>query len=318
MKTFINLIAMYLLILTTGRALAEPVIIHTESPILTFPGITLGTGTGDLIDGVLTYELVYLIDMGDFAQAVLVTTGTIYDGEPPTNFSSASSCTGTSFVCDSIELDALDEITFVSGGPLSTTGVTVLTTPPSSSGNSGPTTWTITAREETAVPVFVTAFAQYDNGLGMAYGSGWGKLFNGVLTYEMEYALDLTIFEVSVMNMTGTLFDGAPPTGITTISSCEGSPLVCDGLELDTYRTENFDSGGPISETEATILTTPLSASGRTPPSSLTITPVDADIDADGALNEVDNCPWMSNPDQADADGDGSGDACLVLPPGCG
>lgn len=318
MKTFVNLIAMCLLTLTTARAMAEPVIIHTESPILTFPGITLGTGTGDLVDGVLTYELVYLIDMGDFAQAILVTTGTIYDGEPPTNFSSASSCTGTAFVCDPIELGALDEITFVSGGPLSTPGVNVLTTPPSSSGNSGATTWTITAGEAMAVPVFVTAYAKYPDGLGIAVGSGWGELLNGVLTYEMEYALDLTIFEISVMNILGTLFDGTPPTGITSISDCEGAPLVCDGLELDTYRTESFDSGGPFSETETTILTTPTSASGRTPPSTMKITPVDEDIDGDGVLNKVDNCPWASNSDQADADGDGSGDACLPLPPGCG
>jgi hypothetical protein len=317
MKVFVNLIATCLLVLTTGRAIAEPVIIHTESPILTFPGITLGTGTGDLVDGVLTYELVYFIDMGVFAQAILVTTGTIYDGEPPTNFSSASTCTGTAFVCDPIEFDVLDEITFVSGEPLSTTGVTVLTTPPSSSGNSGPTTWTITAGDAMAVPVYVTAYAQYPDGLGAARGSGWGELLNGVLTYEMEYALDLVIFEVSVMNIIGTLFDGAPPTGITSVSSCEGSPLVCDGLELDAYRTEGYDSGGPFSETETTILTTPTSASGRTPPSTMRIRPVDEDIDGDGFFNKIDNCPWVANSDQADADADGSGDACTSLPPGC-
>jgi hypothetical protein len=275
MKTFINLIAMCLLILTTGRAMAEPVIIHTESPILTFPGVTLGTGTGDLVDGVLTYELVYLIDMGDLAQAILVTTGTIYDGEPPTNFSSASACTGSALVCDPIELDAFDEITFVSGGPLSTTGVTVLTTPPSASGNSAPTTWTITAGEMAAVPVSVTAYAEYADSVGTAVGNGTGELVNGVLTYEMEYVLDLIIFEPTTMTIHGTLFDGAPPTGITSISACEGSPLVCDDLALDTFRPESFESGGPISEVEVTILYAGPSASGRTPPSTLTITPVD-------------------------------------------
>lgn len=35
-----------------------------------------------------------------------------------------------------------------------------------------------------------------------------------------------------------------------------------------------------------------------------------ADDDADGIENEMDNCPRFANPDQADADGDGIGDAC--------
>lgn len=319
MKTITTITAMCLLLFTTGRAMAEPVIIHTESPILTFPGITLGTGTGDLVDGVLTYELVYFIDMGDFAQSILVSTGTIYDGEPPTNFSSASACIGSALICDPIDLDVLEEITFVTGGPLVSNGVTVLTTPPSSSGNSAPTSWTITAGEAIEpVPVFVTAFVEYPDSAGTAFGSGWGELVNGVLTYEMEYAIDLEVLELSVMDIDGTLFDGVPPTGITSVTSCEGSPLVCDGLELNTYRTESFDSGGPFSETETTILTTPTSASGRTPPSTLRIIPVEADVDGDGVLNPVDNCPWASNPDQADANGNGSGDVCEPLPPGCG
>ena len=34
------------------------------------------------------------------------------------------------------------------------------------------------------------------------------------------------------------------------------------------------------------------------------------DDDSDGVFNVVDNCPGVYNPDQADADGDGSGDVC--------
>ncbi len=36
----------------------------------------------------------------------------------------------------------------------------------------------------------------------------------------------------------------------------------------------------------------------------------DRDTDLDGVLDTVDNCPSVSNPDQADIDGDGKGDAC--------
>lgn len=36
----------------------------------------------------------------------------------------------------------------------------------------------------------------------------------------------------------------------------------------------------------------------------------DADIDGDGVLNEIDNCPLQANADQADSDNDGVGDVC--------
>jgi len=38
------------------------------------------------------------------------------------------------------------------------------------------------------------------------------------------------------------------------------------------------------------------------------------DMDGDGVLNDVDNCPFKSNPAQADYDGDGSGDVCDNCP----
>jgi hypothetical protein len=41
---------------------------------------------------------------------------------------------------------------------------------------------------------------------------------------------------------------------------------------------------------------------------------LDPDVDYDGVLNAVDNCPNIYNPDQADADGDGVGDICDICP----
>jgi hypothetical protein len=51
----------------------------------------------------------------------------------------------------------------------------------------------------------------------------------------------------------------------------------------------------------------------RTPASfDFTVLP---DADGDGLTDAADNCPAVSNPDQADADKDGVGDACDKLPP---
>jgi hypothetical protein len=41
------------------------------------------------------------------------------------------------------------------------------------------------------------------------------------------------------------------------------------------------------------------------------------DGDSDGVADDVDNCPLIPNPDQTDTNGNGRGDACNDLPPGC-
>ena len=44
----------------------------------------------------------------------------------------------------------------------------------------------------------------------------------------------------------------------------------------------------------------------------ITVTPVLSDVDADGVLDVLDNCPSVYNPDQLDANADGFGDACVA------
>ena len=41
---------------------------------------------------------------------------------------------------------------------------------------------------------------------------------------------------------------------------------------------------------------------------------MDTDDDNDGILDDMDNCPFHPNPDQADGDGDGVGDVCDNCP----
>ncbi len=49
------------------------------------------------------------------------------------------------------------------------------------------------------------------------------------------------------------------------------------------------------------------------PPGPAGAVPLGADGDKDGVPDDRDNCPDLANPDQADADGNGTGDSCEVV-----
>ena len=71
-----------------------------------------------------------------------------------------------------------------------------------------------------------------------------------------------------------------------------------------------------IAITAVTLLAVPASLAGIgevQPADPTRVSPL-FDVDHDGMVSIVDNCPFTFNPDQADADGDGTGDACDTTP----
>lgn len=78
------------------------------------------------------------------------------------------------------------------------------------------------------------------------------------------------------------------------------------------------DNDGQSDADEIACGSNPLSAVSKAPDNDNDNRPdcVDPDDDNDGVLDGADNCPFVSNPDQADADGDGQGDVCDQTPNG--
>lgn len=117
------------------------------------------------------------------------------------------------------------------------------------------------------------------------------------------------------------LTDGESVTGAECLS---GEPPVCDDKNACTSDSCNAETGcqnkdlpdtdgdgvcnlvddcdtGPQTDTDGDLV-----------PDACDPCPVDApdDVDGDGICTSVDNCPDIANPDQADSDANGAGDAC--------
>jgi Tol biopolymer transport system component len=130
---------------------------------------------------------------------------------------------------------------------------------------------------------------------------------------------DIGSFELNQEPIEDTDGDGVPDAfdNCALVSNPDQADIDGDGRG-DACDPDN-DNDGQLDVDEIACGSNPLSAASKAPDSDLDNRPncVDADDDNDGAPDAADNCPEATNPDQADSDVDGIGDACdATTPPG--
>lgn len=97
----------------------------------------------------------------------------------------------------------------------------------------------------------------------------------------------------------------ATPAGNRFVLACaDGTRTVREKSERDNCKSASITITAPIGSTP-----TPPAPTGPTGPPNLPI-----DTDADGIIDDTDNCVATVNPDQADNDNDGKGDVCDECP----
>jgi LCP family protein required for cell wall assembly len=77
---------------------------------------------------------------------------------------------------------------------------------------------------------------------------------------------------------------------------------------------DDYPGATPTPSPTPTPEPTPTPTSTPEPTPTPTPTPTPPDSDGDGVADGDDNCPSIANPDQADTDGNGTGDACTPTP----
>ena len=113
--------------------------------------------------------------------------------------------------------------------------------------------------------------------------------------------------------------DGSTVTGVTELSGTAepGATVVItiDGVVVGTTTADqdgnwSFTLDAPLGEGTHSVTVTATDSQGESSQVSISFTIDPVDSDGDTIPDAVDNCPNVSNPDQADSNGDGIGDAC--------
>ena len=162
-------------------------------------------------------------------------------------------------------------------------------------------------------PIIVWDCPELEANIGDACDDGDETTENDVVTEDCECAGTPIIVEPEFdcpnleANIGDSCDDGDETTEndvVTEDCECAGTPIIvepefdCPNLEANIG--DSCDDGNDMTEND--VVTEDCECMG---------TPIEQnDMDGDGIPDDIDNCPSVYNPDQADGNGDGIGDAC--------